>query len=94
MSEFVRVRLENGHEVSLAAVFVEGTSLQVLDEPATDLRGRPLGASRMNGRPMKPKTTVAKEAAKKKAVARMSDPGPSDVYPTGGDAAVTPEEAQ
>lgn len=91
MTEYVRVRLSNGHEATLSADFVEGTNLTVLDEPATDLRGRPLPATRKGGRRMKPKTTVEKEAAKK-ATANKSDPGPSDDNPTGG-VAVAPEEA-
>lgn len=91
MSEFVRVSLANGHEATLSAAFVAGTDLQVLDVPATDLRGRPLPASRKGGRRMKPKTTVA-EAAVKKAAMNESDPGPSDDTTTDG-VAVAPEEA-
>lgn len=79
---FVRVRLPNGYETTLSAAFVEGTpGLEVLDEPATNSRGLPLKATRKNGRPVKTRTSVSKEAAKK--VARKSDPGPSDETPDG-----------
>jgi hypothetical protein len=90
MSDFVRVRLSNGHEASLSADFVAGTNLEVLDAPATDLRGRPLPVSRKGGRRLKPKTTVAAEAVKK--AAKKSDPGPSDATTDDG-VAVKPEEA-
>lgn len=89
MTEFVRVALANGHEATLSADFVAGTNLEVLDAPATDLRGRPLPVSRKGGRRMKPKTTVVAEVAKK--AAKKSDPGPSDATTDG--VAVKPEEA-
>jgi hypothetical protein len=90
MSEFVRVSLPNGHEATLSRVYAEKVGLPILDVPATNLRGRPLPASRKDGRRIKPKTTVEKEAAKK-AVSK-SDPGPSD-EPTNDGVAVEPEEA-
>ena len=90
MSRFVRVRLPNGHEASLSTAFVAGTDLTVLDEPATNLRGAPLPATRKHGRRMKPKTTVEKEAAKKAA---LSDSGPSDTPTDGGSPAESAEEA-
>lgn len=68
---FVRVRLENGREVSLSKGFVEGvTGVTVLDDqPATNLRGQALPESLKDGRRRKPKTSVNKAAAKKAAVA-------------------------
>lgn len=96
MSTFVRVRLPNGREASLNADYVKGLgagALEVLDEPATDLRGRPRPVSRKGGRPVKPATTVSKEAAKK-AVKQSENPAPPDA--TNIDEAdapvVTPEE--
>lgn len=89
MSDFVRVSLPNGHEATLSAAFVEGTDLQVLDAPATNSRGVPLPATRKNGRPVKPRTTVQKAA--KKADPKP-DPGPSG-NPTTDGVAVKPEEA-
>jgi hypothetical protein len=91
MSDFVRVRMSNGHEVTLSRSFAEGSGLEVLDAPATDLRGRPLSASRKDGRRMKPKATVEKEVAKK-VTSHQSDPGPSDATTNDG-VAVAPEEA-
>lgn len=94
MSEFVRIRLPNGSEVSLSRAFVEGLpdgAVEVLDVPATNLRGVPLPATRKNGRRIKPRTTVEKEAATKAASNPPSDPGPSDSTLDG--AAVKPEEA-
>lgn len=91
MPDFVRVRLPNGHEATLSAAFAEGEGLEVLDAPATNLRGKPLSASRTHGRRMKPRTTVQKEAAKK-AASKKSDSGPSDA-PDGGSPAESAEEA-
>jgi hypothetical protein len=70
MSEFVRVRLENGYEASLSQSFVDGLDkgdVEVLDAPATNTWDRPLPATRQDGRPAKKRTTVKKEAAKKAA---------------------------
>ena len=92
MTEFVRVSLPNGHEVTLSADYVAGTDLQVLDAPATNLRGKPLPASRKGGRRMKSKTTVERAAAKKAATRKSATPAPSDEPHTGG-VAVKPEEA-
>jgi hypothetical protein len=71
---FVRVRLPNGYEATLPEGATEGAV--VIDAPATNLRGKPLPATRKNGRPVMRRTTV-KEAAAKKAAAKK---------PTGGDA--------
>ncbi len=67
---FVRVRLPNDHEATLGADYVAGIEgLEILDQPATNLRGRPLPASRKDGRPIKPRVTVDEAAAKKAATA-------------------------
>lgn len=76
---FVRVRMPNGYEVSLNESFATTHGLEVLDEPATNLRGRPLPATRKNGRPVKPRVSIEEAAASK---AKAS----SDTTTTGGDA--------
>ena len=94
MTDFVRVRLPNGYEATLNAEYVKGLgekAPEVLDVPATNSRGVPLPATRKHGRPVKPVTTVSKEAAKK-AAEKSATPAPSDTTPTDG-VAVTPEEA-
>lgn len=73
---FVRVRLENGHEVSMSETHARTSGLEVLDQPATDLRGKPLPASRKHGRRIKPKTTVKKAAAAKKTAAAATEVAP------------------
>ena len=95
MTTFVRVRQPNGHEVSLNADYVAGIEgLEVLDEPATDRLGRPLPATRRNGRRMKPRTTVRKAAAAKKAKAKNTQTDGNPVSPTVStpDQAATPKE--
>ena len=85
---FVRVRLPNGRETSLNEEFARSEGLQILDEPATDYRGRPLPESRKDGRRVKPRTTVNKAAAKKKAAAAtpLGVPVARTTATTGGDA--------
>jgi hypothetical protein len=83
--EFVRVRNANGMESTLSRAYVEGREgVEILDEPATNTWGRPLPATRRNGRPAKTRTTVQKAAAKKAAAATPTT--------TGGPAADSPEE--
>lgn len=91
MTDFVRVSLPNGHEVTLSRDYAENAGLQALDAPATNSRGVPLSATRKGGRPLKPSTTVATEAAKK-ATEKSATPAPSD-EPNNGGVAVEPEEA-
>jgi hypothetical protein len=91
MTDFVRVSLSNGHEVTLSRDYAENAGLQALDAPATNSRGVPLSATRKGGRPLKPSTTVATEAAKK-ATEKSATPAPSD-EPNNGGVAVEPEEA-
>ena len=66
---FVRVRCDNGHEHSIGEAYAKARGLQILDEPATNVRGKPLPATRKNGRPKKRRTSVAQAAAAKKAAA-------------------------
>ena len=64
MSEFVRVKVENGAEVSVSASFAESRGLKPLDKPAAD-RGRAL--------PAKHKTSVA-SASGNNSTALKEDP--------------------
>jgi hypothetical protein len=64
MSDLVRVRLD-GVEKNVGRAFAERFELEVLDEPTSRPDGTPRRTTRRRGRPMKPKTTVAKEAAAK-----------------------------
>jgi len=87
--EFVSVKAGTGRRVTVSRAYAEGIEdVEILDAPATDRRGRPLPASRLDGRRAKPKTTVKKAAAAKAAARQSTDP----VAPiTGGAAAETPE---
>lgn len=78
MGDLVRVRL-NGVELNVGRGHAEASGLEILeDESAYRGDGSPRRTTRANGRPVLPATSVAKEAAKKKA-------------PTSG--AAKPEEA-
>lgn len=79
MSDLVRVRIGDV-EKNVGASFAELFSLEVLDEPTRRPDGSLRPPSRANGRPMKPKTSVADAAAAKQKKA----PAP---------ATSTPEEA-
>ncbi len=86
---FVRVRLPNGYEASLSGVVAHTERLEILDAPATNLRGRPLPASRKDGRPIKPRTTVDAEVAKRAAATAwllQRAAAASNTTTTGGDA--------
>lgn len=96
MSEFVRVRNANGYESTLSADYVAGLekgAVEILDDvPATNSVGMPLKATRRDGRPAKPRTTVKKAAAKKAAAKKTAakktaaPPAPTTT-PSGGDPA-------
>jgi hypothetical protein len=79
MADLVRVRLD-GVEKNVGAAFAERLGLEVLDEPTRRADGSLRAPSRANGRPRKPKTSVAEAAAAKKEKAAQPD-------------ASTPEEA-
>jgi hypothetical protein len=64
MSGIVRVR-ENGFEYNTGAARAEAKSLEVLDEPTHRPGGRPRPVTRVPGRPVKPKTSVAEKVAEK-----------------------------
>lgn len=67
MSDLVRVRLGD-FEKNVSRSFAEANDLTVLDEPTTNRDGSLRGTTRKAGRPVKPKTSVAKKVAEKAAV--------------------------
>jgi hypothetical protein len=84
--EWVRVRLpETDTEETLSRGFFEGLpegAVELLDAPATNLRGEPLRPTRKDGRPIKPRTTVSKEAEKKADSSPATGNNPVDVVDT------------
>lgn len=81
MSDLVRVRIGDV-EKNVGAPFAELFSLEVLDEPTRRPDGSLRPPTRANGRPMKPKTSVAEAAAAKQETKKAPDQATS-----------TPEEA-
>lgn len=72
-NDLVRVRL-NGVEMNLGKAHAESLKdAEILDEPTVNPDGSLRGETRIGGRPVKPKTTVAKKAAEKKAVTASAD---------------------
>ena len=69
--ELVRVRTATGFETTVGRVHAQASSdLTILDdEPVREMFGRTQPITRAGGRPLKPKTTVAKKAADRKAAA-------------------------
>lgn len=65
MAELVRVRIGDV-EKNVGAEYAEINGLTVLDEPTTNSDGTPRAETRKDGRPAKPRTTVAAAAAQKK----------------------------
>ena len=64
MSDFVLVRQDNGHIGPVSRAFAEKRGLGIVDGDAVDVRtGRLKKVTRGNGRPVKPKASVAKKAA-------------------------------
>lgn len=90
---FVRIRNENGMESTISAAYAAGLKdVEVLDDvPATNTWGRPLPATRRNGRPAKKRTTVKKAAASKRAASKKAATAAANTT-TGGTAADSPEE--
>lgn len=73
MSDLVRVRI-NGFEKNVGRTFAESTEgVEILDEPTHRDDGAPRETTREGGRPVKPRTTVAKKAAAKKAATKAAD---------------------
>lgn len=81
MAEFVLVRHPNGTVSPVSAAFAARRGLEVVDDDPIGPNGLPKPATRDNGRPIKPHTTVDDEAAKKAS----GDSSPEEL-------AVTPPE--
>lgn len=73
MQELVRAVID-GQEVNVGAAFAKSKGLEVLDEPTHGEDGQIRPATRRGGRPRKPRTSVAKKAAEKKAAAESAEP--------------------
>ena len=73
MSDLVRVRVGDV-EKNVGRTFAEANELDVIDEPTHNPDGTLRGTTRANGRPRTQKTTVAKEAAARKAAVTESAP--------------------
>lgn len=70
--ELVRARI-NGFEKNLSRAFAEATvGVQILDEPTTNPDGTLRGVTRTAGRPVKPRTTVARSAARKRTAKKAA----------------------
>lgn len=78
--DLVRVRMD-GVEKNVGRGFAEANGLEVLDEPVRNRDGSLRATTRVGGRRLKPKTSVAAEAAKKKSAAAEA-----------ADVTTTPEE--
>jgi len=74
MAELVRARI-NGFEKNVGKAFAESTEgVEILDEPTATEDGSRRGTTRVGGRPVKKRTSVAKQAAEKKAAVTESAP--------------------
>lgn len=71
--ELVRVRI-NEFEKNVGKAFAKVVGLKVLDEPTRNGDGTLRATTRVGGRPVKKKTSVATEAAAKKAAVTESAP--------------------
>lgn len=77
MHDIVRVR-KNGREYNTGRAQATRDEAQILDESPYDRGGSLKPTTRANGRPLKKKTSVSAEAAKKAAQsAAQSDTAPS-----------------
>ena len=68
MTDLVRVRIGDQENTVTRNAAIAADWEILPDESSYDAAGRVRGATRKGGRPMKPRTTVAKEAAAKEAV--------------------------
>lgn len=73
MADLVRVRID-GFEKNVGRAFAESHDLEVLDEDTTTSDGQLRPTTRVGGRAVKPKTSVAKKAAEKKQDKAASAP--------------------
>lgn len=82
MTEYVRARMprEGTHDLATttSALHAASEGWDVLDEPTHDRAGDILPDTRLDGRPSKPKTTVAEAAAGKAATSAES----TDITPS------------
>lgn len=69
-------------EVNVSAAYAKTHDLTVLDEPTHRPDGRARAETRSGGRKAKPKTSVAKAAATKKAAAKSAESAESDNPPS------------
>ena len=83
----VLVRHPNGLISPVSAVMAARKGLEVVEGDALRLDGRLQRSTRDNGRPVKPRTSVAQEAAKKAA---GDVPEPQALTPPEGAAHITP----
>lgn len=77
MADLVRVR-DNGFEFNMLRSRAESLDLEILDEPVARRDGTLRRTTRANGRPAKPKTTVAEAAARKKKTAASGSDVPAE----------------
>lgn len=68
MYDLIRVRA-GGREFNAGRARAAVQGFEVLDEPTHDLAGALRPSTRLNGRPIKPRTSVDAEVAKKKSPA-------------------------
>lgn len=73
MSDLVRVRV-GGVEKNAGRAFAESVGLEVLEESAYNPDGTTRRTTRVGGRPMKNRTSVAKKASEKQAAVTESAP--------------------
>lgn len=79
----VRVRIKSGNKVRLKnmgrALAEASSNVEVLEgEPTHGRDGSPLAETFESGRPLKPQTSVAEEAAKKEPAAESGDDTPKE----------------
>lgn len=77
MTEFVRVKLENGADATVSAGFAKSHGLEPLDKPATGRDGKALRD--------KPRVSVAKRAAAKPSKTTATKAGSTTTNPSGSD---------
>lgn len=65
MTDLVLVKHDNGLVSPMSAAFAKGRGLTTVEGETRDATGRPVRATTASGRKPKPKTSVAKAAAKK-----------------------------
>lgn len=92
MPEFVLVRHDNGVIAPVSAAIAKRKGFDIVEGDAVRPDGRLARPTRENGRAVKPRTTVAKKAAKKASGAKSSEQ--KAVTPTEGAAETTLTESK